>query len=193
VARSPSGDDSHSVRGRLRAAHDILQVPIEDVVVGDEVLTHMGRWKPVEHIVVDTAPCVTVSGGGHRGLVMSDNHRMRVRYNRNPSGVKNLGHETWATPDNLEQAHYGSPTRFPSEPIPDGLSNPDGSITYYSIRVDCTSAPEQTSGGYLQRNAIFTACLDTGAACTDTSAIVRAQVNFSDSGSTTVQAWSVNG
>jgi hypothetical protein len=117
------------VKGCLAAGGLVLtrrgQVPIENVVVGDEVLTHMGRWKPVEHIVVDTAPCVTVSGGGHRGLVMSDNHRMRVRYNRNPSGVKNLGHETWATPDNLEQAHYGSPTRFPSEPIPDGLSNPD--------------------------------------------------------------------
>ena len=75
----------------------------------------------------------------------------------------------------------------------DGLSNPDGSITYYSIRVDCTPAPAQTRLLYLQRNAIFTACLDTGAACTDTSAIVRAHVNFSDSGTTTVQAWSVNG
>jgi hypothetical protein len=61
------------------------------------------------------------------------------------------------------------------------------------IHVDCTPAPAQTRLGYLQRNAIFRACLDTGAPCTDTSAIVRGQVNFSDSGSTTVQAWSVNG
>lgn len=74
----------------------------------------------------------------------------------------------------------------------DGLRNSDGTVNY-SIRVECTPAPTQTRLGFLQRNAIFTACLDTGAACTDASTIVRAQINFSDSGSTTVQAWSVNG
>jgi hypothetical protein len=63
------------------------------------------------------------------------------------------------------------------------------------IRVDCRPAPTLTRTGYIQRNAIFTACLDTGSACTDPSSIVRAQVNFSDtaSGPTRVQAWSVNG
>jgi len=61
------------------------------------------------------------------------------------------------------------------------------------IRVDCTPAPAQTRAGYLQRNAIFIACVDTGSKCTDSSAIVRAQVNFADSGTTTVQALSVNG
>jgi hypothetical protein len=63
------------------------------------------------------------------------------------------------------------------------------------IRVDCTPAPALTRAGYLQRNAIFTACLDNGVACTNAPAIVRAQINFSDtsSGPTRVQAWSVNG
>jgi Tfp pilus assembly protein PilX len=62
-----------------------------------------------------------------------------------------------------------------------------------NLRVDCTPAPGQTRAGALTRNAIFTACPDTGAVCTDAAAIVRAQINFSDSGSTIVQAWSVNG
>jgi len=63
------------------------------------------------------------------------------------------------------------------------------------IRVDCRPTPTLTRAGFTQRNAIFTACLDTGSACTDASSIVRAQVNFSDtaSGPTRVQAWSVNG
>ncbi len=63
------------------------------------------------------------------------------------------------------------------------------------VRVDCRPAATLTRSGFVQRNAIFTACLDTGTACTDTSSIVRAQVNFSDtaSGPTRVQAWSVNG
>jgi hypothetical protein len=71
-------------------------------------------------------------------------------------------------------------------PIEAHLNNVD-------IRVDCAPAPALTRARYLQRNAIFTACLDIGAACTNSSAIVRAQINFSDSGATAVQAWSVNG
>ena len=61
-----------------------------------------------------------------------------------------------------------------------------------NLRVDCTPAPALTRLGYLQRNAIFTACIDAGVACSGPS-IVRAQVNFSDTGATRVQAWSVNG
>jgi len=64
--------------------------------------------------------------------------------------------------------------------------------TTNKLHVDCTPAPGQTQTGALTRNAIFTACPGS-TACTDASAIVRAQVNFPDSGSTIVQAWSVNG
>lgn len=114
--------DGRGVKGCLAAGGLVLtrrgQVPIEEVAVGDEVLTHLGRWKPVVHIVRDTAPCVEVAGGGHRGLVMSDNHRMAVRRNLTPQKAKTLGVQTWATPDDLEHAHFGSPTRFPAEPVP---------------------------------------------------------------------------
>ena len=79
--------------------------------------------------------------------------------------------------------------------------------TYYSqtlngitIRVNCTDAPTRTFSGYLQRNVIFDACLETGANCTADSSIVRAQVNFQAVGSgatvavnrTWIQSWSVN-
>jgi len=63
--------------------------------------------------------------------------------------------------------------------------------TTNKLHVDCTPAPGQTRTGALTRNAIFTACPGTNR-CTDASTIVRAQINF-DSGSTIVQAWSVNG
>ena len=71
-------------------------------------------------------------------------------------------------------------------PALDGFNN-----TSNKLHVDCTPAPGQTRTGALTRNAIFTACPGTSA-CTDASTIVRAQINF-DSGSTIVQAWSVNG
>jgi hypothetical protein len=67
-----------------------------------------------------------------------------------------------------------------------------------TVRVDCTNAPTVTFSGYLQRNVIFTACVNTGVACTDPSVtpVVRAQVNFESAGTgisrTWIQAWSVN-
>jgi hypothetical protein len=71
----------------------------------------------------------------------------------------------------------------------------EAQLNNVDIRVDCRPAPTLTRSGHLQRNAIFTACPDTGSVCTDASSILRAQVNFSDTASdpTHVQAWSVNG
>jgi Tfp pilus assembly protein PilX len=75
------------------------------------------------------------------------------------------------------------------------------SLANIQIRVDCANAPTLTLSSFLQRNVIFSACLDTGAACVDANAIMRAQVNFQAVGSgaalqvtrTWVQSWSVNG
>ncbi len=69
-----------------------------------------------------------------------------------------------------------------------------------AIRVDCSNQPTITLGGFLQRNVVFTACVDTGSQCTDQSAIIRAQVNFQAQSAGTVlnvtrtwiQSWSVN-
>jgi Tfp pilus assembly protein PilX len=67
-----------------------------------------------------------------------------------------------------------------------------------AIRVDCANASSLTLGGYLQHNVIFTACVDTGAACTDATAIVRSHVDFEGIGDplvvsrTYIQSWSVN-
>jgi hypothetical protein len=75
------------------------------------------------------------------------------------------------------------------------------SLDSYTIHVECTNAPTLTLGNLLQRNVIFAACLKTGAgaagvACTESTTIVRAQVNFVSNGGTVsrtwVQSWSVN-
>jgi hypothetical protein len=66
------------------------------------------------------------------------------------------------------------------------------------IRVDCAPAPELTYDLSARNNVIFTACVDTGAACTDTTAIITAEINYQVSGTTPVvtrtfvQSWSVN-
>lgn len=123
--------DGKGVKGSLGAGALVLtrrgQVPIEDVRVGDEVWTHNGRWRPVEHKVeYFNEHVVTVTGGGHRGLVMSDNHRMMTRRNRNPQRARNLESPSFtvmADLDDPERHYLGSPTRFPDEGIPAGLDN----------------------------------------------------------------------
>ncbi len=70
-----------------------------------------------------------------------------------------------------------------------------------SIRVDCVNAPAITTLGVLERDVVFTACVDASpsVACTDSTAVIRAQVSFQTAspGSTAIvrtymQSWSVN-
>jgi len=71
-----------------------------------------------------------------------------------------------------------------------------------SIRVDwkhsCTSVRGGDGVVVQQRNATFVACPDTGAACTPSTAVISAQINFQQSTAgavthTYVQTWSVTG
>lgn len=119
--------DGKGVKGCMVRGTMVLtrrgQVPIEQVAVGDQVLTHLGNWKPV----VDTfryvdADGFTVSGAGHRGLQMSESHRMLGRRNRNPQRTRNLERPEWvgAYDEELDERYYlGSPSAIPQEPLPD--------------------------------------------------------------------------
>jgi type II secretory pathway component PulK len=83
-------------------------------------------------------------------------------------------------------------------PNPTSYSYTVGGIT---IRVDCANNSTLTFNGFAQRNVVFTACKETGVACTSSSSIIRAQVNYEAIGQlnsptiigTVVQSWSVNG
>ena len=75
------------------------------------------------------------------------------------------------------------------------------SINTWNMRVDWRSACGVIRGGdglvLVQRDVIFAACVDTNVACTDSSVIIRAQVNFEQAASgavtkTYVQSWSMN-
>jgi Tfp pilus assembly protein PilX len=70
-----------------------------------------------------------------------------------------------------------------------------------AIRINCANLFQITRAGFQQRNVVFNACVETGSDCTDTSSIIRAQVNFQTIGNggpdnvtrTWVQSWSVHG
>jgi intein/homing endonuclease len=61
----PAGTLVFTKRGNL---------PIEEVCVGDEVLTHLSRWKKVTHVGSEYSNLVRLKGQGHWGLECTPGH-----------------------------------------------------------------------------------------------------------------------
>jgi hypothetical protein len=60
-------------------------IPVEDVMVGDEVVTHRGRWRKVTTTMVNapSAPLVELTANGLDPLRLTSNHPVRVaRYDK---------------------------------------------------------------------------------------------------------------
>lgn len=58
------------------------QVPIEDVQLGDRVLTHTGRWQVVVRTQSRESETVLVKGQGHVGIVTTPSHSFWLRTSR---------------------------------------------------------------------------------------------------------------
>lgn len=124
IGRIPQADGK-GVKGSCGGNTLVLtidgHVPADKVKVGDRVLTAEGRFMPVLHVYSSDAECVEVAGAGHRGLVVSSNHRFWARRNVNPQRARNLTPATWLIVSDDEAAerwYWASPTQFPSMPIP---------------------------------------------------------------------------
>lgn len=99
-------------------------VPIEELSVGDEVLTHRNRWRRVTGTMSRHAPLVTVKGRGHTELAVTANHRFLTRAATLTSrGWKYAGEEAWTDAGNLVGHAWQSPTEFPTADVP---TAPDG-------------------------------------------------------------------
>lgn len=72
-------------------------VPIEKIQLGDEVWTHRGRWKPVLNVYDNGfQDCVSLSGQGHPGLVMTPNHKLWAADSRKTKRGRSLSRPDWA-------------------------------------------------------------------------------------------------
>ncbi len=90
-------------------------IPIEDVPVGAQVLTHKGRWRRVLAVhdrgVRDV---VRVKGQGHPGLVVTPDHEIYIRTARrgllSVDGHRNavLGNPFWSSPQDFELRYRGT-------------------------------------------------------------------------------------
>lgn len=92
-------------------------VAATDLTTDDYVLTHRGNFRRVLHIYrYEVEDAVEVAGAGHRGFVVSSNHRFYARRNSNPQRARNLGQPTWMIANDeeaTERWYWASPTEFP--------------------------------------------------------------------------------
>lgn len=101
------------------------QIPIEFVQVGDRVLTHAGRFKPVIALMSDCKETVTVKGQGSSGIRTTHEHpflaRSGFRDNRRSSssyGRDVLNDPEWRHASGLAGLHWATVARIPELAIP---------------------------------------------------------------------------
>ena len=112
---------------------------IEEVEVGQFVLTHNGRYRPVTATMTSQRQLVIVRGQGHPGISVSPEHPFYARAacnvwnNLDRSYTRTLGEPQWikaaelrtvGAPTNAaggDLSFWATPTKFPELPIPEVL------------------------------------------------------------------------
>lgn len=100
--------------------------PIECVKVGDSVLTHKGRWRPVTATGHRKSPTVIVRGKGHYGLETTVEHPFytitRLNRHRPKDGSRyRYTQEKWTTAEELRPKSdmWGTPRAYDTLPVPE--------------------------------------------------------------------------
>lgn len=104
--------------------------PIEDVRIGDSVLTHRNRWRAVTRLSSRVAETLQIRGHGHYGLVTTSDHlfyskHITKRWPRGREGGKRPGlvreiveNPYWPRADSMKDKLWASPKSFPQSSIP---------------------------------------------------------------------------
>lgn len=105
------------------------QVPISEIVVGDEVLTHKGRFRPVTALHQHVATTGLLVGNGHPGLRTTAEHPFlstssKLKHRRaefDPNRAMHLVHTDpeWVAADSLVGRYWATPVAFPPADVPD--------------------------------------------------------------------------
>lgn len=106
-------------------------MPIEEIKVGDMVLTHKGRWRPVTKTWKQRSETVEVKGYGHYGLVTTPGHafyskHITTRYpNRKKPNGNRIGpvrtlveNPYWPEARDMKGKLWATPHSFPESSIP---------------------------------------------------------------------------
>ena len=94
--------------------------PIEDVLVGTEVLTHEGHWKPVVATSSRESDTISLKGQGHPGLITTPEHPFYATepiFN-NDNTWSHFKEFEWVEAKDMKRKFWLSPCIFPELPIP---------------------------------------------------------------------------
>jgi site-specific DNA-cytosine methylase len=97
---------------------------ISEVAVGDEVLTHRNRWRPVTATMCHMSDTVTLKGHGHPGLALTPKHRLwatttgRLWNNDRRSYDRTIAEPDWCEAQAMVGKYWSSPHTFPAEDVP---------------------------------------------------------------------------
>jgi site-specific DNA-cytosine methylase len=106
-------------------------MPIEQIQVGDAVLTHKGRWRHVTEVSSTQRQLMTVKGHGHPGLRVSPEHPFYTRTHQRSEPY-------WLRASGLERGDYwATPTQFPKctpAPVPGRGMSADARLMWLAGR-----------------------------------------------------------
>lgn len=101
-------------------------MPIEEIQIGDEVMTHKARWRRVTETSSARRPLISVRGHGHPGLAVSPEHPFMARLRKDvwqtePRGYKRtLEPQDWVPASALDKGWYWATlTDYPSASVPE--------------------------------------------------------------------------
>jgi hypothetical protein len=110
------------------------QVPIEQVRVGDEVLTHRNRWRKVTGVANNgERSVVRMKGMGHPGLILTEDHKLYARRQRqverpgSPRAmIRQLGEPEWIAPESWRTGdpatNWGTPAAVEPLEMPSDIT-----------------------------------------------------------------------
>ena len=99
-------------------------IPIEGVVVGDEVVSHLGRWQPVVRVGSKIAPTLRLKGQGHPGLITTEEHPFwastvgRKWNNDLRQCRREFGPLEWMPAKDMQGRMWSSLMEFPASAVP---------------------------------------------------------------------------
>lgn len=99
-------------------------VPVEKVRIGDEVLTHLCRWRKVLRTMSRVHPTIQVRGQGHGGIVTTEEHpfyaaRMSPKWdNERRSNVRVFSEPEWIEAKDLAGCFWASHSTYPPSTPP---------------------------------------------------------------------------
>ncbi len=95
-------------------------IPIEEISIGTNVLTHRNRWMPVTAMTKSIQTTVIIRGHGHYGLEVTPHHPFLARRSpKSRSHRKRTYHDPeWIEASGLGEAFWCTPTSAESLPVP---------------------------------------------------------------------------